>query len=284
MSATPFQRSQSEPTPAPAPKPGSRLAGPVRGLFRETGELVVFSAQAIAALPASLRYFSEVLRQTSLVIRKTSFLMFIMNVFLGFSVASFGFFFLRSIGGGDAVGLFTGLLTQRQTSTTMFGYVIAGAVCTGFAAELGAASIQQEIDAYSSTGVDPRQLVVGTRVLAVLLFVPLATVLSLLGQLAGNYLDIVTILHGNSSHNFLTTNFSFQSIVGQFYAMLTIAAIGLPCALVACFYGLRARAGPASVGSAAAKSLMINLVLVHVISAFFGVFFYARHLQLPIGG
>jgi phospholipid/cholesterol/gamma-HCH transport system permease protein len=57
----------------------------------------------------------------------------------------------------------------------------------------------------------------------------------------------------------------------------------LPCVVVATFYGMRAVGGPAEVGRAVARSLMMNLVLVHVISAFFGVFFYGRNLGLPIG-
>jgi phospholipid/cholesterol/gamma-HCH transport system permease protein len=257
--------------------------GPLRALLREAGELMIFSWQTLRALPGTARYFSEILRQAALIIRRTSFLLLIMNVFLGFSVANFGFFFLRSIGGGDAVGVFTGLLTQRQVSMTMFGYVIAASVCCGFAAELGAAKIQQEVDAYASTGVDPQQLLVGTRVLAVLLLVPAACVVSLIGQTLGNYLDVVVILQGNSSANFLTTHFSVQSTIGHFYSLITFFFVALPCVLVGCFYGMRASGGPSGVGASVARSLVVNLVLVHVITAFFGVFFYGRNLQLPIG-
>lgn len=280
MSATPVPRAAD----AKDAKRATAPDGPVRGFLREMGELMVFGGQTLKALPGSLKFFSETLRQSALIIRKTSFLLLAMNAFLGFSVASFGFFFLRSIGGGDAVGVFTGLLTQRQVAVTMFGYVISAAVCCRFAAEIGSAKIQQEIDAYSSTGVDPRQIIVGTRVLAVLLFVPIGAVISLIGQLLGNYLDVVILLEGNSSPNFLNTTFSVQSVIGQFYAVFTIAAIAVPCAIVGCFYGMRTKGGPAEVGSGVARSLMVNLVLVHVISAFWGVFFYSGNLQLPIGG
>jgi phospholipid/cholesterol/gamma-HCH transport system permease protein len=257
--------------------------GPLRAMLRETGDLVVFAGQTFRAFPGTIRYFSEVLRQTAIIVRRTSLLMLIMNMFLGFSVANFGFFFLRSIGGGDAVGIFTGLLTQRQVSMTMFGYVIAASVCCGFAAELGAATIQQEIDAYSSTGVDPRELIVGTRVLAVILYVPIACAISLIGQLLGNYTDIVVLLQGNSSKNFLSTTFGVQSIPGQIYALVTFFFVAIPCAIVGCFYGMRTKGGPAAVGTSVSRSLVVNLVLVHVITAFFGVFFYGRNLQLPIG-
>lgn len=274
--------------PAPAPEPVElpnerARAGAFRGFLEEMGELCVFSFHAVVALFGTPRYFAEILRLNARIIRRTSFVLLAMNVFLGFSVATFGFFFLRTIGAGDFVGVFTGLLTQRQVSMTMYGYVLSASVCCSMCAEIGAAKIQQEIDALDSTGVDPMQFIVGTRLLAAMMFVPLATVISLIGQNLGNFLDIVVVLQGNGARQFLDVTFSVQSVLGQIYALITFAFMTLPCVLVACFYGMRANGGPADVGKAVAKSLMINLVLVHVISAFFGVFFYGRNLNIPVG-
>jgi phospholipid/cholesterol/gamma-HCH transport system permease protein len=256
--------------------------GPIRSLLAEAGELGVFTAETLRALIGTPRYFAECLKQAAAIVKGTSFLLLAMNVFLGISVANFGFFFLRSIGASDFTGAFTGLLTQRQTSVTMFGYVIAAKVCCGFAAELGAAKIQEEVDAYESTGVDTRQLIVGTRILAVIMFVPLATVISIVGQTLGNFISIVVIQQGQSPHTFFSVSDSVQSIQGEFYTMLTVGAIGVSCAIVGCFYGLRAKGGPAGVGEVVARSLVLNLIIIHVLSALFGVIFYANHTAIPI--
>lgn len=263
--------------------PAAPQDGAVKGGFREAGELTIFAIQVLRNLPGTLRYSSEVLRQAALVVRRSSLLLFVMNAFLGFSLATFGFFFFRSIGASDLVGVWTGLMTQRQTGITMFGYVLAGSICCGIAAELGSAKIQQEIDAYESTGVDPMQIIVGARVLAVLLFVPLATVLSISGHFFGTFIDLVFILGGNTTQQIIETTFSVQSLQGYFYAMVTLAALALPCTIVACFYGLRTSGGPAAVGGSVSRALIVNLVLVHVIAAFFGVLFYADALNLPVG-
>jgi phospholipid/cholesterol/gamma-HCH transport system permease protein len=256
--------------------------GPIRGFLREAGEFGIFAAEALRALAGTPRYFAEVLRQSAIIVRGTSFLLLAMNIFLGMSVANFGFFFLRSIGASDFTGAFTGLLTQRQTSVTMFGYVIAAKVCCGFAAELGAAKIQEEVDAYESTGVDTRQLIVGTRIMAVILFVPLATVISIVGQTLGNFISVVVIQQGQSAHTFFSVSDSVQSVTGELYTMITIGAIGILCAITGCFYGLRAKGGPAGVGEVVARSLVLNLIIVHVVSALFGVIFYANNTAIPI--
>lgn len=260
-----------------------RRAGVLHDFLTEAGELVVFSVQVLLALPGTFRYFSEILRQAALVVRRASVLLVVMNAFLGFSLATFGFFLLRTISGTDLVGVVTGYFTMRQTSVTMFGYVIAGSVCCAIAAELGSAKIQQEIEAYESTAVDPLQLVVGSRVLAVLLFVPLATVLSMLGHLLGSWLDVVVLLDGNTTPQYLSMFFTVFFLEGFLNAAIMVAAIALPCVIVACFYGLRTSGGPAAVGSSVARALMVNLVLVHVISASFGVLFYGQDLRIPFG-
>ena len=225
---------------------------------------------------------AEVLRQTAKMVTGTVVLLAVMSAFNGASIVNFAYFFLRSIGASDFVGLVTGLGGPRVVATTMFGYVFCAKIGCGIAAELGALKINQEIDAYGSTGVDPMQYVVGTRLAAVILFIPIATVIVLLGIMVGAYLDAVVLLQGVSSASFFQVNWSVQSISDQLFALVTIGAIAVTAALVSAFYGLRTTGGPANVGSAVARSLIVNLVLLHIIAAAFTVAFYSGNLRLPI--
>jgi phospholipid/cholesterol/gamma-HCH transport system permease protein len=264
------------------------IARPERGrvgsFFAEAGELVTFSLRVLGNLPGTLRYFSEVLRQASIIIRGTTVLMLYLNICLGISVVTFAFFLLRTLGASEFVGLFSGYITPRQVAPTMFGYVIAAKVCTGMSAELGAMRIQQEVDALETTGVEPLQYLVGTRVLGFLIFVPIACAVALIGQWIGDYIDGVVVLHGVPAATLTRLQWSVQGIGDQLYALVSMLMIALPCAIVACFYGLRAKGGPASVGSVAARAVMINLIIVHVVSGLLGVAYYGSNLRLPIGG
>ena len=60
----------------------------------------------------------------------------------------------------------------------------------------------------------------------------------------------------------------------------------MQCALVACFYGMTGKgagAGPAAVGGAVARSLALNLVLLHFVISLTALFFYGGSLGIPIG-
>jgi len=269
---------------APAPAPLRRKPSRAAALLGEAGELTAFSVRALGALPGAMRYGSEALRQAAIVIRSTSVLMLVMNAFLGISVVNFGFFFLRSIGASDYLGVASGQVDIRQCANMMFGYVFAAKVCCGFAAELGAMKINEEIKAYESTGVDTLRYVVGSRLLAVLIFIPIGGVLALIGSTLGSYLSAVVVLHGLSPSGFLDVHWSVQTVADQLYTMIGIAFIAICTAITACFYGLRAEGGPAAVGKTVSRSLIVNLVLVHLIGVFFAVLFYGTDIRLPIGG
>jgi phospholipid/cholesterol/gamma-HCH transport system permease protein len=282
--AVTVDRPSAAPAPAPAAKPARRPEGTVKGLFREAGELTAFSFRALAAIPSAFRFTSETLRQAAIIIRGTSVLMLVMNAFLGISVVNFGFFFLRSIGASDFTGLATGYVDIRQCANMMFGYVFAAKVCCGFAAEIGAMKINDEIKAYESTGVDTMSYVVGTRLLAVLIFIPIGGVIALIGSTLGSYVAAVVVLHGLSASGFLDVHWAVQTVADQIFTLIGIAAIAITTAITACFYGLRAVGGPAAVGKTVSRSLVVNLVLVHVVGVFLAVLFYGTNVRLPIGG
>lgn len=258
--------------------------GAIQSGITETGELASFTAGSFASVPASLNYFSEALRHASMMLRGTLPLMFVMNVFQGASVANLGFSLLRAIGAGDFFGLLTGYVGPRQTATTMFGYVFAAKIGCGITAELGAMRIQQEVDALSSTGVDPRRYLVGTRILAILMFIPVATIVAVLGNVFGAYLVSVITLQGISGNQLMTVHWSVQTMGDYVFALVTMGSVALACGIVSCFYGLRTSGGPAAVGSAVAKGIVVNLVILHLITAMYAAVVYGTDQRLPIGG
>jgi phospholipid/cholesterol/gamma-HCH transport system permease protein len=267
----------------PIPKPPAPQ-GPASGLLAEAGELTRFTGQSLRALVLTPRYAAEILRQAAILVRGTTLLMFVMNVFFGCSIMSFAFFFLRSIGASDFAGVPVAFANLRVGAPLMFGYVFTSKVCCGFVAELGAMKINEEIDAYQSNGVDPLRYVVGTRILAVLIFVPIGTAVALVGELAGNYLLGVIILHGVSGQGFLQLFWGAQGLSDQFVVFIGTVSLALTATFVACFYGLRTEGGPAAVGDSVARSLVVNLVLVHLFVGFFVVLFYGVNLHMSIGG
>jgi phospholipid/cholesterol/gamma-HCH transport system permease protein len=256
---------------------------PLLDVVREVGDLAGFAGDATRALPGALQYISETLRQTAIMIRGTTGLIFLLNLFFGAEIVNFLYFFISAIGAGDELGV-VGYAAPRQLATTMFCFIFSAKVGCGMTSELGTMRINQEIDAFESTGVDPMKYVVATRLAATLLFIPYATAMSLIALYIGQYFEAITVLHGLAPASFSQVYWGIQTSTDQIFALVTIGTIAMSTAIVACFYGLRTRGGPAAVGDAVARSVVINLVLGIVIASVFASGFYGSNLHLALGG
>jgi phospholipid/cholesterol/gamma-HCH transport system permease protein len=263
--------------------PPERAESAVMAALREAGELTTFSGASLKALPSALTYISETLRQAWIMIRGTTLLLVAMQMFLAMTAVNVLYFILIALGATDYMGL-AGYAAPRQLVTTMFGFVFTGKVCSSMTAEIGAMRVNQEIEALDSVGVDPFRYVVATRITAALIFVPFATAISLLACYFGLYLESITILHGLAPASLSQVYWGIQATTDQIFCLVTVGVIALVTTVVACFYGLRTRGGPAAVGDAVARSVVVNLVLGLMIASTFAAGFYGTNLRTPIGG
>ena len=79
----------------------------------------------------------------------------------------------------------------------------------------------------------------------------------------------------------LTATWRVEDSLFSFLKTMTIATT---IALVGMYYGYRARGGPVGVGDATARSMMVNLVLIHVIGGAFSTVFWGSDLGWGLGG
>jgi len=271
------------PTVAPPSPVGQR--GALGTVVAEAGQLIAFSGRALKALVGVPRYTSEVLRQTALLVKGTTLMLAVMAAFFGFTLVNYSFFFFRTIGASDYVGVVVGLAGIRVGAIAMFAYTMASKVGCGIVAEIGAMKINEEIDAYEVEGVDPYRYIMGTRIAAAFLYIPIAAAVCLASLTFAGYLGSVVVLNGLSAEQYYSVNWSVIGLQDAFYMFITMAVTGVMIILVACFYGWRTTGGPTAVGDAVARSLIVNITLAHVIPALFTMNFYSPETpNLNIGG
>jgi phospholipid/cholesterol/gamma-HCH transport system permease protein len=252
--------------------------------LEEAGALTRFTGKTVVALPLSARFAAEVFRQLAILVRGSTLLIALMVVFVGFSATNYGYYFLKAAGAADYIGLVPGVVGPRLIAALLFGYTFAAKVGCGLASEIGSMKINEELDAYEVEGVTVQRYVVGTRVLAALLFVPIIVPIALVAATLGSYLNAVLVLHAVPPETFMRFNWVNQSVGDQIFAFGSIFVLAAVIVSVACFYGMRTSGGPAGVGTAVSRSLMVNLVLIHVILGMADLMFYGTDLGLPIGG
>lgn len=273
---------------APLPDSGTENAAPhspgaiVKGV-EEYGALIRFGWRTLKALPGTLWYVSEILRQFAAIAFESVTLLAFMQAMIGITAANFVYFLVEALGAADFTGI-GGELTVRTACVSMFGFVFVSKICGGFVAELGSMKIGQEISALESVGVDPMRYVVGTRILAAMIFIPVAVAVSLISFYAGFYFTAVIVLHGVSGAGLNQFYWGAQSLGDGLYVLVLVTVTTCVTAIAACFYGLRTEGGPAAIGGAVARAVIVNIVLAQIIGSILVTLWYSGHFGLPIGG
>jgi phospholipid/cholesterol/gamma-HCH transport system permease protein len=249
----------------------------------ETGDLVTFSGRAVVYAGGSGRYFAEILRQCGILVVGTTLVICAMVMVVGGECGLFVVYGLRPIGATSFAGLATQICGLREMWGYMFAYVFAAKVGCGLVAEIGSMRISEELDALESVGVDPMRYVVATRLLAVWMTVPLMYAVAMVFGTIGSWLVVVVQLHGTSLGQWLTLHFSSQTLGDNFLSIIKVTVTATFIALVGMYYGYRASGGPVGVGAATARSMIVNLVMIHVVGAALTTIFWG-HARAPIGG
>lgn len=270
-------------SPAPAAGP---LPIPQRGrrLPDEIGDIVRFTGLTLYELPQALRYPTEVLRQLAKIITGSSLVIFALMLVDGILVGEIGHYLLGQIGAQSYVGLFAAAGTLKGSAPIFFGYMVAAKIGCGYAAELGAMRINEEIDAMKVMGIPEGPYLVGTRVLAFLIAAPFLWLIGIGICFYANYVTNVDMLGSVSAGGYTDVLWAFTTPTD--FALRSLVWACLPSALVvivACYYGMTASGGPVGVGANTAKSMVANVVLVSVLGA--GIMFqliYGTTVVVPI--
>lgn len=155
----------------------------------------------------------------------------------------------------------TAIAFTRELGGMLTAVMIAGRSGSAFAAEIGVMQINEEIDALRTMGLDPFELLVLPRVIALLIMLPLLTVLADLMGLVGGAFAIISLI--DLPLNLYLEQARLAISGGHFWIGLAKAPIfALIIASVATFRGLQASQSAESVGRLTTVSVVEAIFLV----------------------
>ncbi|EHN10677.1 protein of unknown function DUF140 [Patulibacter medicamentivorans] len=263
---------------------GKRRRIPGAKLVDEAGDMVGFAGRALVSAAGASRYFAEILRQASFLILGTTLVIVGMVTVIGGECGLFGVYLLRSIGAESFLGTNPPICGLREMWPYMFGYLFAAKVGCGLVAEIGSMRINEEIDGLESVGIDPMRYIVATRLLAVWLTVPAIYAIAILFGALGSALAVLVQFGAVSRGQFESLLLATWTTPDTLYSFIKTIVIATAIALVGMYYGYRARGGPVGVGNATARSMIVNLVLIHVIGGALSTIFWSGNYGISFGG
>jgi phospholipid/cholesterol/gamma-HCH transport system permease protein len=250
------------------------------------GDATKFSGKVLGQVYSLrvLRFSGEALRQAGVLITTSALVIWGLVFFIGLQCGIEGAYFIRSVGAPAYAGVFTSWCDLREMVPTVFGYMMAAKVGTGIVAELGSMRISEEIDALEVMGFDSVLFLCATRLLASWLVLPFLYVAGVGAAFAASYLAVVKQVGDVSSGGYLLIFWMFQNPPDLIYSLIKAMSMATVIVLVGCYYGYNASGGPVGVGTATAKSMAVNLVMVHLIAMLGTQVFWGANPRAPIGG
>jgi phospholipid/cholesterol/gamma-HCH transport system permease protein len=166
----------------------------------------------------------------------------------------------------------------------MFGYIVAAKIGTGFAAEIGAMRINSEINAMEAQGINPMRYIVSTRLVASWITFPLFFVVGAALNFLAAFLVVVKQVGETSQGQWQRVHWQYISVGHLGYDLIWVMLEGTMIVLIGMYYGYRATGGPVGVGTATARSMIFNIVGIHVLGAFLILALFGLYPTVPIGG
>lgn len=282
-SRTPLLR-DSAPGYRPARRVAQGLVGPVRSGLSEAGQIGTFIWRTVVELRGVWRYTSEILRQVGALITGSALVIVGMTFVVGLFCGSEADYVMRGYGAIAYSGVFTSFCFVREMLPTMFAYIFAAKVGCGMCAEIGGMRIQEELDALEAVGLNPYRYVIATRLVAALLCLPLLFWLAAASGTLGIYLIIVVQIGEVSPAGWGRVHWAFSTPLDFLYSFIRVMSVSTMILFVAMYFGYNAKGGPVGVGTATARSMIVNLVLLHLLLGGLVVLFWGGSPNTPIGG
>ena len=230
------------------------------------------------------RFFGEGVRQAGILIFGSALIIWAFVFILGLQCGLQGAYFNRSIGAPSLAGLFSAYCDLREGLPYAFGYILAAKVGTGIVAEIGAMRISDEIDALEVMGIQPITFLCATRLLGAWIAIPFLYLVGIGVIYFASYLAVVNQVGDVSSGGYLLIFWMYQSPPDLIFSLIKGMVMATVIVLVGCYYGYTASGGPVGVGTATAKSMVFNIVAVHIIGMLGTVVFWGANPRAPIGG
>lgn len=254
-----------------------RLGHAVHENAREVVALVSFLGETLTKLarivtqPRRLRVIATVFHMEQVGLDAVP-LVVLLSFLVGAVIAFLGSNILADFGASIYVVELVSISFLREFAVLLTAIILAGRTASAFTAQIGSMVSREEVDAIRTLGLDPVELLVIPRLLALVVMLPLLTFIAMLAGLLGGMvvgmtsLDIpIQAYYGRMQETMELRHF----LVGMSKAPIFAVVIGL----IGCLEGLQVSGTAQSVGERTTSSVVQTISLVIVFDAFAAIWF-----------
>jgi phospholipid/cholesterol/gamma-HCH transport system permease protein len=149
----------------------------------------------------------------------------------------------------------------RETGPLTAGLLISGRVGAGIGAEIGAMRVTEQIDALEANAVDAFKFLAVTRIIALMIAMPLLTTMMNSAGIFGGYVAEATV-SGMPWQLYFERSFTYLSYSDIIPATIKTVVFGYLIAVVSSYLGFTTSRGTEGVGEASTRSVVMGSILI----------------------
>jgi phospholipid/cholesterol/gamma-HCH transport system permease protein len=196
----------------------------------------------------------------------------LINFLVGAVIAYQGATQLRLFGAEVFTVDLTAISVLREIGILLTAIMVAGRSGSAFAAEIGAMKVHEEIDAMRTLALDPMEMLVLPRMLALIVALPLLAFLADIAGLAGGA-TVSWITLDITPPMFLERLAEVTDIKNFWVGIFKAPFFGFLIALIGCYEGFRVEGSAESVGQHTTLAVVEAIFVVIIADALFSIFF-----------
>ncbi|MFY9641313.1 MAG: MlaE family lipid ABC transporter permease subunit [Rhodomicrobium sp.] len=232
---------------------------------------IVLAALRVLRHPKRFRLTSAV-HQLDRVGWQAAPIILLITFLIGCIIAQQGFFHFRKFGAENYVVDMVGILILREIGVLLVTIMVAGRSGSSYTAELGSMKMREEVDALRTMGLDPVEVLILPRVLALIIAVPVLTFLGSMAALYGGGV-VAWAYDGMSPAIFIERLHQAVSVTHFKVGIIKAPFMALVIGVVACAEGLQTKGSSESLGQQTTTSVVKSIFLVIVLDGLFAIFF-----------
>lgn len=182
---------------------------------------------------------------------------------------------LRQFGADIFVANLLGIGLTRELGPLMTAIMVSGRSGSAIAAEIATMKFTEELDALQTMGIDPLRFVVVPKLWAMIVCMPLLTIMAdLVGILGGTFIGVVSL--DIPATVFLNQVFSSLFLKDLLTGLVKSASFAWLITIVSAHQGLNFSGGAEGVGRATTAAVVSSLFGIIILDAFWGIVFYLK--------
>ncbi|MBV9948814.1 MAG: ABC transporter permease [Myxococcales bacterium] len=263
----PSSRLSSLPPPPPQPTVVELAVARVSRFIDHMGGIGLLVGRTIVSIPRRpLEVTSTIYQIESLGVRSLG-IVAVTSIFIGMVMTIQFAFGLQRFGGIEYIPRVIMLSFLRELGPTLTAVIVGGRIGSGMAAEVGAMTVTEQVDAIRALGGDPAKKLVLPRVAAAMIVMPFLSIFAdTLGTLGA--LFVCSLEYNISPRLFVQSSLESVMLSDLLSGLAKTPIFGFLIAIVGCHFGLTTRGGTEGVGQSTTRTVVVVSIAILVADYF----------------